>query len=231
METIRNILVVEDDPATQELLQHYLEKRRWSVSLASSGEAALLAVTDLEPELILLDVGLPGMSGLQVCRQLREYPKTRSIPIIMISALTQAEDVQTGLDLGADDYVVKPFDPGVLEARIYAVLRRSANEAVAEAPRSLSIHNLEIDPARFKVKVNGKVVVLTRIDFLVLQLLAGEPGRVYTRRQIIEAGHGRGASISDRSVDVQIVGLRRKIGDAGQFIETVRGVGYRMQEE
>lgn len=231
METLRNILVVEDDPATQELLQHYLEKRRWSVSLASSGEAALLAVTDLEPELILLDVGLPGMSGLQVCRQLREYPKTRSIPIIMISALTQAEDVQTGLDLGADDYVVKPFDPGVLEARIYAVLRRSANEAVAEAPRSLSIHNLEIDPARFKVKVNGKVVVLTRIDFLVLQLLAGEPGRVYTRRQIIEAGHGRGASISDRSVDVQIVGLRRKIGDAGQFIETVRGVGYRMQEE
>lgn len=230
MNETRRILVVEDDPALQELLSFNLKKDGWDVTLADSGETALLKVVDLLPEMIVLDLMLPGVDGRQVCSQVRRYPKTRSIPIIMISAMGQDNDVVAGLELGADDYIVKPFSPDVLRARIDAVLRRCSERAEEEGPEPISIHNIDIDPLRFTVKVDGEPAVVTHTDFLILQLLAAEPGRVFTRRQIIDAAHDRDVSISERSVDVQIVGLRRKIGRAGRYIETVRGVGYRLKE-
>ena len=230
MNQSRKILVVEDDPALQELLLFNLEKDGWQVTLAESGETALLRVVDLLPDMLVLDLMLPGVDGKQVCRQVRRYPKTSSIPSIMISAMGQDKDVVDGLEMGADDYVVKPFSPHVLRARIDAVLRRCLERPAQEGPAPVSIHNLDIDPLCFTVKVDGASVMLTHTDFLILQLLAGEPGRVFTRRQIIDAAHDKDVSISERSVDVQIVGLRRKIGKAGRFIETVRGVGYRMKE-
>lgn len=230
MNHIGKLLLVEDDLAVQELLQVNLAKDGWTISMADSGENALLKVVDLVPDLIVLDLMLPGMDGMQVCRQVRRYPKTSAIPIIMLSALSQDEDVVAGLEMGADDYVTKPFSLDVLRARIDAVLRRSGERSEDSLAAPICVHNLDIDPVRFTVKVDGAPVALSHTDFLVLQLLADEPGRVFTRRQIIEAGHGKDVDISDRSVDVQIVGLRRKIGAAGKFIETVRGVGYRLKE-
>lgn len=226
----RKILVVEDDLPVQELLQFNLEKDGWDVTMADSGETALLKVVDLLPDVIILDLMLPGVDGKQVCQQVRRYPKTSAIPIIMISALGQDTDVVGGLELGADDYLVKPFSPDVLRARIDAVLRRYDAHPVDAESIPISIHNLDIDPLCHSVKIDGVPVVLTHTDFLILQLLAGEPGRVFTRRQIIDAAHEKDVSISERSVDVQIVGIRRKIGKAGRFIETVRGVGYRLKE-
>jgi two-component system alkaline phosphatase synthesis response regulator PhoP len=225
-----NILLVEDDLAVQELLQVNLTKEGWGVTVADSGESALLKVVDLLPDLILLDLMLPGMDGRQVCRQIRHYPKTSNIPIIMLSALSQAENVVSSLETGADDYITKPFNLDVLHARIQAVLRRSGERTEDSLPDPVSVHNLDIDPVRFTARVDGRPVALSHTDFLVLNLLAREPGRVFTRRQIIEAGHGKDVDITDRSVDVQIVGLRRKIGSAGKYIETVRGVGYRLKE-
>lgn len=225
------ILVVEDDPAVQELLQVNLERCGWKVSITSSGEEALLTVLDLNPDLILLDIMLPGVNGLQVCKQVRSYAKTSKIPIIMLSALGNEPDIIKGLEEGADDYIPKPFSPTLLQAKVSAVMRRTANGDNTPEQKLLYIHGMVIDPVRFMVKIGGADISLTRTDFMILHLLANEPGRVFTRRQIIIAGHGKDHEISDRSVDVQIVGLRRKIGSAGQCIETVRGVGYRMKEE
>ncbi len=225
-----NILVVEDDIALQELLLFNLKKDGWEVALADSGEDALLKVVDLLPDMIILDLMLPGVDGKQVCQQVRRYPKTSSIPIIMISAKGQDRDVVAGFEAGADDYVAKPFSPDVLLARIDAVLRRCHERPEDKGPAPIAIHNLDIDPLCFTVKVDGEPVALTHTDFLILQLLASEPGRVFTRRQIIDAAHDKDVAISERSVDVQIVGIRRKIGTAGRFIETVRGVGYRLKE-
>jgi two-component system phosphate regulon response regulator PhoB len=224
------ILIVEDDRALQELLRHNLEEAGWEVTVADSGETALLQVVDLQPEMILLDLMLPGMGGKQVCRQVRSFPKTSEIPIIMISALRSDTDVIGGLELGADDYVVKPFSPDILLAKIQAVMRRSYRRITEDETAVISVHNLEIDPLQFSVKVDGEPVSLTHIDFMILKLLAEEPGRVHTRRKIIDAVHDREVDIAERSVDVQIVGLRRKLGSAGKYIETVRGVGYRLKK-
>ncbi|MDF7823138.1 response regulator transcription factor [Pontiellaceae bacterium B12227] len=224
------LLLVEDDLAVQELLQVNLSKDGWAITAADSGETALLKVAELVPDLIVLDLMLPGMDGKQVCRQVRRYPKTSLIPIIMMSALSQDADVVAGFEMGADDYVTKPFSLEVLRARIQAVLRRSRERQEESTEVPVTVHNLVIDPKCLTTKVDGVPVSLSHADFLVLQMLAAEPGRVFTRRQIIEVGHGKDVDISDRSVDVQIVGLRRKIGAAGKYIETVRGVGYRLKE-
>jgi two-component system phosphate regulon response regulator PhoB len=223
--------VVEDDPSVQELLKANLVKHDWDVQVAASGEAALLAVSGLNPDLVLLDIMLPGLNGIEVCRQLRGYPKTSKTPIIMLSALGQEEDIIAGLRQGADDYITKPFSFNELYARIDTVMRRSSRALHASEPGVIRIHDLTIDPLRYTVEVSGERVVLTRNDFRALLLLARQPGRVFSRKAIIEAVHGSHASISERSVDVQVVGLRRKVDPRGELIETVRGVGYRMKEE
>lgn len=228
---LRKMLLIEDDPSVQELVKVNLEKNDWSVRIVGSGEAALLAVSGLEPDLILLDVMLPGLDGIEVCRQLRHYSKTRSTPIIMLSALSREEDIVEGLRQGADDYITKPFGLDELRARIDTVMRRSTCMPHAPDMETIRIHNITIDPLRYVVEVEGSKVDLTRNDFRVLLLLARQPGRVFSRMDIIIGVHGRDPAISERSVDVQIVGLRRKIDPEGRIIETVRGVGYRIREE
>lgn len=231
MNETRKILVVEDDPAVQILLTHNMHKNGWKVEVAASGEAALLAVSAFKPDMILLDVMLPGIDGLEVCRQIKSYSKTSSIPIILLSALGREPDVVAGLKHGADDYVTKPFSLELLYARMDAVLRRMPEQDDPEKSRLITVHNLQIDPLRYTVKVDNQSVALTQNDFLVLSLLASQPGRPFSRQKILETAHGKNNKVSERSVDVQVVGIRRKIGSAGHFIETVRSVGYRMSEE
>lgn len=226
MASNRKVLVVDDESSVQHLLAFNMEKAGWEVKTVDSGEAALLAVADFDPDLVLLDVMLPGVGGLAVCQQIKCYPKTRGIPVIMLSARNQEADVIAGLEKGADDYITKPFSINVLMAKIDTVLRR--NLQVKVEPEAIRIHNLLIDPVRYTVRVDGKDAKLTRNDFRVLHLLASHPGRVFSRQDIIAAAHDGDCSVSDRSVDVQIVGIRRKIG---RIVETVRGVGYRLKEE
>lgn len=230
MEKIK-ILVVEDEAPIQELLQFNLERNKYHVKVVDSGEDALAEADKFNPDLILLDIMLPGTDGLEVCKQLKSNAKTNPIPIIMLTALCEEADIVTGLELGADDYVTKPFSPRVLLARVKAALRRISTSKPASNDDLISIHGIVIDIPRHKVEFNGQDVTLTFTEFKVLQLLAGQPGRVFTRYQIVDAVHGDDYPVTDRSVDVQIVGLRKKLGTAGQFIETVRGIGYRFKEE
>ena len=225
------ILVVEDEAPIQELLQFNLERNKYTVKIVDSGEEALSVTAAFQPDLILLDIMLPGADGLEVCKRLKNDPQTMPIPIIMLTALCEEADIVTGLELGADDYITKPFSPRVLLARVKAALRRIENSQPAEEDSDIiAIHSISIDISRHKVEVDGEDVALTFTEFKVLQLLAGQPGRVFTRYQIVDAVHGEDYPVTDRSVDVQIVGLRKKLGDAGKFIETVRGIGYRFKE-
>ena len=231
MEKIK-ILVVEDEAPIQELLQFNLERSKYRVTVVDSGEEAMGEAAKLQPDLILLDIMLPGADGLEVCKRLKSDPKTERIPIIMLTALCEEADIVTGLELGADDYITKPFSPRVLLARVKAALRRIAAAKPATInEEQINIHDITIDITRHKVEVDNEDIALTFTEFKVLQLLANQPGRVFTRYQIVDAVHGDDYPVTDRSVDVQIVGLRKKLGDAGKYIETVRGIGYRFKEE
>ena len=230
MEKIK-ILVVEDEAPIQELLQFNLERSKYRVKVVDSGEEALTVAAQYQPDLMLLDIMLPGADGLEVCKQLKANPNTDRIPIIMLTALCEEADIVTGLELGADDYITKPFSPRVLLARVKAALRRIETDKPDTADETINAHNITIDVARHKVEVDGTVVELTFTEFKVLQLMASQPGRVFTRYQIVDAVHGDDYPVTDRSVDVQIVGLRKKLGEAGPCIETVRGIGYRFKEE
>ena len=232
MEKIK-ILVVEDEAPIQELLQFNLERNKYQVKVVDSGEEAMMVASIYQPDLILLDIMLPGADGLEVCKRLKADAKTLRIPIIMLTALCEEADIVTGLELGADDYVTKPFSPRILLARVKAALRRieSMQPVQEEINDGIHIHGIAIDITRHKVEANGEDIALTFTEFKVLQLLAGQPGRVFTRYQIVDAVHGDDYPVTDRSVDVQIVGLRKKLGKAGKVIETVRGIGYRFKEE
>jgi two-component system phosphate regulon response regulator PhoB len=172
---------------------------------------------------------LPGIDGLEVMRKLRDDPKTRSVPIVMLTAKGEEPDIVTGLELGADDYITKPFSPRILIARVRAVLRRKTTEPVDEKT-VIKIHDFEINTGTRGVTVGGRPVELTYTEFQVLFNLARRPGWVFTRTQIVDAVRGDDYPVTDRSVDVQIVGLRKKLGEHGKYIETVRGVGYRFRE-
>ncbi len=230
------ILVIEDDANIQELLRYNLEREGFAVDVAARGEQGLKLARQTPPDLVLLDLMLPGMDGLEVCRELQSDPTTAESGILIISAKDAESDIVTGLTLGADDYLTKPFSPHVLLARIRAVLRRRRREATPENERILvrnggSEPELVIHPGRFEVTVDGEPVKLTVTEFRVLHLLARRRGWVFTRYQIVNAVKGAEHIVTERSVDVQIVGLRRKLGDAGAYIETVRSVGYRFREE
>jgi two-component system phosphate regulon response regulator PhoB len=225
----KTILIVEDEPEIRELLAHNLTREKYRVASAATGEEALRAVASAPPDLVLLDLMLPGLDGLEVARRLKGDPLTRSIPIVILTAKGDEADVVSGLELGADDYLPKPFSPRVLIARIRAVLRRTA-QAPAGPESLVKIADLVIHPGRHEVLVGGKPVPFTRTEFRVLHVLASRPGWVFTRCQIADAIHEGEGVVTDRSVDVQIVALRRKLGAAGARIETVRGVGYRFRE-
>lgn len=173
---------------------------------------------------------LPGIDGLEVCRRIRSDPRTASVPIVMLTAKGEESDIVIGLELGADDYVTKPFSPRVLTARIKSVLRRQATNANPSDEKVVSVGNLAIDRSRHEVCVAGAPVSLTHTEFSIALFLAHRPGRVFTRDQIVHGIRGEQVVVTDRSVDVHIVSLRRKLGDAGRYIQTVRGVGYRMEE-
>jgi two-component system, OmpR family, alkaline phosphatase synthesis response regulator PhoP len=224
------ILAVDDEEDIRELLRYNLEKDGFEVSAAESGEKALELLRSEKPDLILLDLMLPGMDGFEVCRILKRNTGTSAIPIVILSAKGEESDVVAGLELGADDYVTKPFSPKVLIARVRAALRRRRPPPGSDDESVFEIHNLIIDPGRFEVRVEGIAIDLTRTEFALLRFLSRHPGWVFTRSQIIDSIKGADYPVTDRSVDVQIVGLRKKLGSAGKFIETVHGVGYRFME-
>jgi two-component system, OmpR family, alkaline phosphatase synthesis response regulator PhoP len=224
-----SILVVEDEDDIQELLRYNLAKDGYRVTGVTSGEEGLRSAKSLLPDLVLLDLMLPGVDGLEVCRLLKQDAKTQHLPIVMVTAKGEEADVVTGLELGADDYITKPFSPRVLLARVRAVLRRRRQQPPDEAAH-LKIHDLVVHPGRHEVLVQGQPVELTVTEFRLLHMLARRPGWVFTRSQIVKGVHGDDYPVSDRSVDVQVVGLRKKLGESGHCVETVRGVGYRFKE-
>lgn len=223
------ILVVDDEPDILDLVQYNLSKAQYDVVGVVSGEEALAQVRIMPPDLIVLDLMLPGVDGLEVCKALKRDAHTAAIPIVILTARGEEVDIVAGLELGADDYLTKPFSPRVLLARIRAVLRRHHAEPVA-ADAVITHHGLVLHPGRHEVLVQGQFVLLTLTEFRVLHLLARRPGWVFTRNQIIAAAQGEDVSVTERSVDVHIVSLRRKLGTSGEAIETIRGVGYRLQE-
>ncbi len=195
----------------------------------ATGEEALDAVRSVRPDLVILDLMLPGIDGFEVCRIFKGDSKTEHIPIIMITAKGEESDVVTGLELGAEDYIVKPFSPRVLLARVRTVLRRKTREPVSDGD-VIKIKDLTIHPGRHEVLIKNKQIELTSTEFRMLHYLARRPGWVFTRQQIIDTSRGEDYPVTDRSVDVHIVGLRKKLGPFGKYIETVRGVGYRFKE-
>lgn len=224
------ILVVDDEEDILELVRFNLAREGYDVICTVSGEETLKISGKEHPDLILLDLMLPGMDGLEVARILKNDSSTKEIPIIMLTAKGEEADIVTGLELGADDYVTKPFSPRILLARVRAILRRKLKDGEPSEESVMRIRNLVIHPGRREVLVNGDHVQLTFTEFGILFFLARRPGWVFTRSQIVDAVRGDDYPVTDRSVDVQIVGLRKKLGPAGKFIETVRGVGYRFKE-
>jgi len=226
------ILLVEDEQDLLELLRYNLTREGYQVETAMTGEAGLKKARELGKDLnlVLLDLMLPGMDGLEVCRMLKSREYTQGIPIIMLTAKGEESDIVRGLESGADDYITKPFSPRVLMARIAAVMRRQDGEARSAKSGIIEIGTVQIDTERHEVLVKGEPAPLTATEFKLLSLLASKAGRVFTRQQIIESIHEGYAAVTDRSVDVQVVSLRRKLGEAGRNIETVRGVGYRFRD-
>ncbi|MCK4468459.1 MAG: response regulator, partial [Desulfobacterales bacterium] len=223
------ILVVDDEEDILELVRYNLARDGYRVVCAASGEQALSRAKSEPFDLIVLDLMLPGIDGLEVAKRLKSKPETRHIPIIMLTAKGEEADIVTGLELGADDYVTKPFSPRILVARVKAVIRRNLQEE-ADDSSIIQIYELEIDPGKRKVLAKGSHVELTFTEFQILYLLARRPGWVFTRFKIVDLIRGDDYPVTDRSVDVQIVGLRKKLGPCGKYIETVRGVGYRFRE-
>jgi two-component system phosphate regulon response regulator PhoB len=222
------ILVVEDDDDILQLLKYNLAKEGYKATGVVSGEEALKAVRLSVPDLILLDLMLPGVDGLEVCRLLKRDDRTGNIPIIMLTAKGEETDIVTGLELGADDYITKPFSPRVVLARVRTVLRRRHTEPLAEeAP--IRINDMVIHPGHHEVLVADQSLDLTVTEFRLLYMLASRPGWVFTRTQIVKRVHGDDYPASDRSVDVQVVSLRKKLGPCGKYLETVRGIGYRFR--
>ena len=223
------ILLVEDEDDIIEVIRYNLEKEGYRVRAVPDAESAERELASNVPDLLVLDLMLPGMGGLDLCRALKADPRTASLPIVMLTARTEESDIVSGLELGADDYITKPFSPRVLIARIRAVLRRK-REAKRADGETLKVHDLLIAPKRHEVRYRGKPVELTATEFKLLHFLARHPGWVFTRDQIVDNVRGEDYAVTDRAVDVQVVGLRRKLGGAAEYIETVRGVGYRFKE-
>ena len=221
------ILVIDDEEDLLKLVRYNLEKYRYIVYSATSGEETFEKLNAITPDLILLDLMLPDIDGLEICRIVKNNSKTSSIPIIMLTAKGEEADIVTGLEMGADDYITKPFSPRVLIARIKAVLRRGQEQEKLDV---YTRHDILLNITTHEVQVARRPVVLTATEFNILHMLMRKPGWVFTRNQIINEIKGDDYPVTDRSIDVQIVGLRKKLGNSGKCIETVRGVGYRLKE-
>jgi two-component system, OmpR family, alkaline phosphatase synthesis response regulator PhoP len=221
----QKVLVVEDDRDISELIRYNLEREGYDVSSVYDGEQALDYALKIKPAIIILDLMLPGLDGLDICRQLKSEESLKSVPVIMLTAKSEEADVVVGLQMGADDYIAKPFSPKVLLARIKAVTRR-VNKPMASTSNVREYGKLCLDLLKHKVTYAGQALLLTTIEFDILEFLSRTPGRVYSREQILDSVWKEGKFIIDRAVDVHVRGLRKKLGAGENFIETVRGVGY-----
>ncbi len=226
------VLVVEDEADVCELITYNLQVNGFATDIASDGQEGLDKACSGDFDIVLLDLMLPVIDGFTVCRKLRANNATIKLPVIMLTARGEEADIIMGLESGADDYITKPFSPKILIARINAVLRRPEKDGQAAQNEDgvIKIHNIVIDTRKYQASVDNEPLKLTTTEFRLLTFLAARPGWVFTRYQIVDAVHGADYPVTDRSVDVQVVGLRKKLGEAGKHIETVRGVGYRFIE-
>jgi two-component system phosphate regulon response regulator PhoB len=220
------ILIVDDEKEIRELISFNLEREGFKIITASTGEEALSITQHKRPDLIVLDLMLPGIDGLEVCKALSGY----DIPILMVTAKSEDADIILGLEMGADDYVTKPFSPRVLAARVRAILRRRQKDLHPDVHKTLTLHGITMDPVKHTVYDGDEAIDLSVTEFGILEFLMRNPGWVFSRSQIIESVKGSDYPVTERSVDVQILALRKKLKEKGNLIETVRGIGYRMTE-
>ena len=226
----KKIVIVEDEPDILEVLSYNLQREGFDVMTALEGTSGLDLVYKHIPELVLLDLMLPGIDGLEICRQIKGNKTLAHIPVIMVTAKGAESDVILGLGIGADDYIVKPFSPRELIARVKAVLRRSQVDVLLDEDSVVKVDRLVIDPTKFSVTYQGIQIRLTATEFRLLHYLACRPGRVFSREQLLDQTVGSNVVVVDRNIDVHIRGIRKKIGNDTQFIETIRGIGYRFMD-
>ncbi len=225
------IVVIEDERDLLELIEYNLHREGYSVFCSTDGDEGLEAVRKHAPDLVLLDLMLPGRDGIEVCKRLKSDPVTRSIPVVMVTAKGEESEVVLGLGVGADDYVVKPFSPKVLLARVNAVLRRGPlKEELGDGERIVR-ERVVIDAGRHEVRIHGSPVAFTATEFRLLHFLASHPGRVFKRDQLLNRVIGEDAFVHDRNIDVHIRSIRKKLEGQRSLIETIRGVGYRFKDE
>jgi two-component system alkaline phosphatase synthesis response regulator PhoP len=225
------ILMVDDEEDIVEMVRYNLTKEGYDVSGAANGEDAIRIAKKAVPDLIILDLMLPGVDGLDVCKVLKNDQRTKNIPIIMLTAKCEETDIILGLELGADDYIAKPFSLKVLRARVKAVLRRTKSADYDRDDAVIQVQGLTINPEKHLVRIDDEPIDLTATEFRILHFLAQKSDWVFTRSQIVDAVRGEDYPVTDRTIDVHIVSLRRKLGKYGTYVSTVRGVGYRFLEE
>jgi len=225
------IIVIEDEADILEVIEHNLSREGYAVFSATNGDRGLQMVKSEAPDLVLLDLMLPGMDGIEVCRKLKSNNTTKHIPIIMVTAKGEESDIVLGLGIGADDYVVKPFSPKELVSRVKAVLRRGYLKDDEEARERVVHDKVSIDAVKYEVRIDGTPVNFTLTEFRILHLLALRPGRVFTRDVLLNSVIGDDAIVVDRNIDVHIRAVRKKLGKYRDFIETIRGVGYRFRDK
>lgn len=223
------IVVIEDEPDILEVMTYNLKREGYQVATASRGDDGLAMVRNQSPALVLLDLMLPGMDGLSVCQALKSDSLTRDVPIIIVSAKGEESDIVIGLGFGADDYLCKPFGPRELVARIKAVLRRGPLQENRQRDQ-FTVHGLSIDAGRHKARIHDQAISLTATEFKILYQLASQPGRAFTREQLLSRVVGEGAVVVDRNIDVHIRSVRKKLGEHSDLIETIRGIGYRFRD-
>ena len=224
----QTILIVEDEPSLSEVLSYNLEKEGFTVLTASDGQAGLDRALNVVPELVILDLMLPGLDGLQVCAQLRNDSRTKDIRILMLTARSEETDEVVGFNMGADDYVTKPFKVRPLVHRVKALLRRSETSSESSSD-VISAHGVEIDRTNHVTKVEGEEIELTLTEFRLLWALMRQPGRTFSRLELLDDSRGADANALERTIDVHIRALRKKLGSRGDLVETVRGIGYRFK--
>ncbi len=224
------VLIIEDDPDISELVQYNLERSGYRVYCAEDGVLGLDEIKRINPDLLVLDLMLPGIGGMDICKKLRSNKETQFLPIIMLTAKGEESDVIVGLEMGADDYVTKPFSPKQLVARVQAVLRRTQMTDAIEKKDTLIAGVIKIDNARHQVTADGNPISLTATEFKLLNALAAKPGFVFTRDQLITHVSGEDTFVVDRNIDVHIRSIRKKLGNHSDHIQTVRGIGYKCLE-
>ncbi|HEU4365220.1 MAG TPA: response regulator [Candidatus Krumholzibacteria bacterium] len=225
------IVVIEDEDDILEVIAYNLKREGYEVITSTSGEDGLEKIEKSSPQLVVLDLMLPEIDGLELCRKLKSDPLTRSIPVIMVTAKGEESDVVLGLGVGADDYVTKPFSPKELVARVKALLRRSRARPEGDSRERIVRGGVVIDPQRHDVQVDGEPITLTATEFRLLHFLATHPGRVFTRDHLLARVIGEEAIVIDRNIDVHVRAIRKKLGSHRELIETIRGVGYRFKDK